>query len=91
MQQIRRANFICTVWNNATNFNPDVYAPHEHGWEIVAGKFSPLWFQGDMVPSTLKPTFSKSPLDKDDEDETISECDSDEGADIMSDSDSDED
>jgi hypothetical protein len=42
------------VWRNATEFNPKILPPSGNGWDLIDGKYSPTWFQGDMAPSKLE-------------------------------------
>ncbi|KAK4013814.1 hypothetical protein OUZ56_026367 [Daphnia magna] len=54
LEQIKRTNAICSVWRNGTVFNPQVILPSGNGWQLVEEKYSPVWFQGDMVPTTIE-------------------------------------
>ncbi len=38
LQQIKRANSICSIWNNATVRNTTAFAPHNNGWSLVDEK-----------------------------------------------------
>lgn len=53
LQQIKRANSICSIWNNATVRNTTAFAPHNNGWSLVDEKYSICWFKVDETPPTL--------------------------------------
>ena len=54
MEQIKRTNSVCSIWRNAIEFNPKIIPPNGNGWNLIGGKYSPTWFEGDMAPSTLE-------------------------------------
>nr|CAD7262235.1 unnamed protein product [Timema shepardi] len=51
LQQFRRANYICTIWNNAHLKNPTIYQPNNNGWVLENDKYHFKWFEGDQLPS----------------------------------------
>ncbi len=54
IEQIKKTNAICSVWLNGTVFNPQVISPNGNGWHLVEEKYSPVWFLGDMVPTSIE-------------------------------------
>ncbi|XP_052744418.1 uncharacterized protein LOC128199343 [Bicyclus anynana] len=51
LQQFLRANYICTIWNNAHLKNPTTYQPENNGWVLKDDKYQFKWFEGDQLPS----------------------------------------
>ncbi|CAK1552503.1 unnamed protein product [Leptosia nina] len=51
LQQFLRANYICTIWNNAHLKNPTTYQPDNNGWVLKDDKCQFKWFEGDQLPS----------------------------------------
>ncbi|KAI9556019.1 hypothetical protein GHT06_018585 [Daphnia sinensis] len=78
LEQIKRANSICSIWNKATASNPIAFAPNNNGWSLVDNKYSICWFQGDCTPSSLDDMLvNESDETSDDEPEYESEVESD--------------
>ena len=73
-QQIRRTNYICFAWNNATNLNPVMPLAEGHGWKQQNGKYTINWFDGDATPRTLDDILEPNQsVDEEQEDEGMSE------------------
>ncbi|GFQ67160.1 uncharacterized protein TNCT_661961, partial [Trichonephila clavata] len=51
LQQFQRANYICTIWNNAHLKTPTTYQPANNGWILENNKYHFKWFEGDQLPS----------------------------------------
>ncbi|GFR17097.1 platelet glycoprotein 4 [Trichonephila clavata] len=51
LQQFLRANYICTIWNNARLKTPTTYQPANNGWILENNKYHFKWFEGDQLPS----------------------------------------
>ncbi|KAK4030915.1 hypothetical protein OUZ56_024301 [Daphnia magna] len=75
-----RTNAICSVWQNGTVFNPQVILPSGNGWQLVEEKYSPVWFQGDMVPTTIEDMILDS-SNEEEKDEDATDVSSDEADD----------
>ncbi|KZS09574.1 Uncharacterized protein APZ42_026172 [Daphnia magna] len=90
MQQIKRANLICSIWNNATKMNPRVFPPNENGWVLENSKYTLNWFEGEMTPPTLQDMVVEEEdlIAEGDDEDLLNECESDVmEEDIMSDED----
>lgn len=64
LQEIKRANCICSSWNSATDLNLQVFPPERNGWKIEKNevgqeRFSFNWFEGDMAPQRLEDVLQK--------------------------------
>ena len=46
-----RANYICTIWNNAHLKNPTSYGPENNGWVLKNEQYHFKWFEGDQLPN----------------------------------------
>ncbi|GFY39603.1 uncharacterized protein TNIN_375451 [Trichonephila inaurata madagascariensis] len=53
LQQFLRANYTCTIWNNAHLKNPATYQPENNGWAFENDKYHFKWFEGDQLPSNV--------------------------------------
>jgi len=51
LQQFLRANYICSIWNNANLKNPTIYQPDNNGWEKENDQYHFKWFEGDQLPN----------------------------------------
>ncbi|GFQ72538.1 uncharacterized protein TNCT_59011 [Trichonephila clavata] len=51
LQQFLRANYICTIWNNAHLKTPTTYQLANNGWILENNKYHFKWFEGDQLPS----------------------------------------
>lgn len=51
LQQFLRANYICTIWNNAHLKNPTSYGPENNGWILENDQYHFKWFEGDQLPN----------------------------------------
>ncbi|CAK1552458.1 unnamed protein product [Leptosia nina] len=54
LQQFLRANYVCTIWNNAHLKNPTTYQPDNNGWVLKDDKYQFKWFEGDQLPSYVR-------------------------------------
>ncbi|KAK4009830.1 hypothetical protein OUZ56_018975 [Daphnia magna] len=54
MQQIMRANCICSVWNNANERMPINFHPEKNGWILRDNKYTPNWYIGELTPPTMQ-------------------------------------
>ena len=54
IQQIQRANYICSLWRHASTPDFGNFSPHRSGW-IMQDDFNGIkWFHGDQYPSDLE-------------------------------------
>lgn len=85
IQQIMRANSICSIWNKADEKMPIMFHPEKNGWILRENKFTPNWFIGEFTPPTLDDMLlSSEEIDSDngehdgssnyDEDSELEEC-----------------
>ncbi|GFV33018.1 uncharacterized protein TNCV_2023861 [Trichonephila clavipes] len=51
LQQFLRANYICTIWNNAHLKHSTTYQLENNGWVLENDKYHFKWFEGDQLPS----------------------------------------
>lgn len=49
-QQFRRANYIASVWNNASAKMINILNPENYGWTLEDDKCHFHWFDGDQLP-----------------------------------------
>lgn len=77
LQQIKRANVICSSWNRADQTRPSTISPDGNGWHIQDEKYTPTWFEGDMSPPTLEEIICEEDATDDDESDYTSETDED--------------
>lgn len=49
-QKIQRTIYVNSMWENATDADCIKFSAHESGWQLIDGKFVPLWFEGDSTP-----------------------------------------
>ncbi|KAI9559499.1 hypothetical protein GHT06_013493 [Daphnia sinensis] len=98
LQQMKRVNCICSVWNNATDLQPNIFPPEQNGWNFEGEKYSINWFDGPMTPPTLEDILACSgeevgatSLDEEEEEEEEAEESGNECVQDESDSSSDED
>ncbi|CAK1544134.1 unnamed protein product [Leptosia nina] len=54
LQQFLRANYVCTIWNNAHLKNPTTYQPDNTGWVLKDDKYQFKWFKGNQLPSYVR-------------------------------------
>jgi len=89
IQQIRRAHYLCSAWNNATIFTHQDLSPENYGWELEMQhnqqRLRPLWFEGDMCPSELNAKLASSKITENLDEEEEFEYESDEGGGDVSD------
>lgn len=50
-QQFLRANYICSIWNNAHLKIPTAYEPVNYGWILEKNQYYFKWFEGDQLPN----------------------------------------
>lgn len=50
LQQFLRANYICTIWNNAHLKNPTSYGLENNGWVLENNQYHFKWFEEDQIP-----------------------------------------
>ena len=53
MQKIKRTNYVCNIWLNATLPDPPECSPIELGWKLEDGKYVLHWFDGNHLPATI--------------------------------------
>jgi hypothetical protein len=80
LEQIKRKNAICSVWRNGTVFNPQVILTSGNGWQLVEEKHCPVWFQGEMDPTTIEDMILDS-SNEEEKDEDATDVSSDEADD----------
>lgn len=51
LQQLRRANYIASIWSNAHMKHPSILSPENNGWVLKDGEYNFNWFDGDQLPS----------------------------------------
>lgn len=51
LQQFLRANYICSIWNNAHLKTPTSYDPVNNGWILENDRYHFKWFEGDQLPN----------------------------------------
>lgn len=54
LQQIKRAQYISHLWNNATLSDPIQIEPENSGWILIDNKYEFVWFEGPQLPPTVK-------------------------------------
>ncbi|KAI9550803.1 hypothetical protein GHT06_005073 [Daphnia sinensis] len=75
MQQIMRANCICSIWNHANEKKPSIFNPEKNGWILRDNKFTPNWFIGELTPPTLQDMLApEEVIDSEDDEDTTSHC-----------------
>ena len=66
LQQIYRANCLCSVWNHAYSFQSKMFLPDGNGWEKIQNEsgqhqFILNWFEGDILPKKLDDFLENDP------------------------------
>lgn len=51
LQQMKRTQYICSVWCNAHMQSPTEKSPENYGWTVINGKYEYYWFDGPLSPS----------------------------------------
>lgn len=74
LQEIRRANAICSGWNFATESKPNLFPPEQNGWlketnPTGVEKFILHWFDGAMVPDKLEDVLESNNQNEEDKEE----------------------
>jgi hypothetical protein len=81
VQQVSRANCLCSIWNNAYSFQTTMFPPDQNEWNLNQDEsgdnyFNLNWFHGEMIPKKLEDIQqNESPNDEEGEDEEIQEMD----------------
>ena len=70
-EKIKRTNYICSIWNNATMAHPPVFDAEKCGWKLEDGRYRIKWFEGDMSPASI----SEIAYDEGDQSSSIDEND----------------
>ncbi|RVE52860.1 hypothetical protein evm_002517 [Chilo suppressalis] len=76
-QQFLRANYICTIWNNAHLKKPTTYKPENNGWILQNDQYHFKWFEGDQLPNYVSDslaTVSETGEEEDDVDDDQPTC-----------------
>ena len=81
-QHVRRVNYQVGVWRRAHLPKPNIPNPiPDHGWEMKDDQIQPLWFEGEIMPTSLadilEQELSKENEDISDTDDSTSEIESD--------------
>ena len=84
-EKVKRVNYICNIWCNATLANPPNLLPENCGWVLEDNAFRIKWFEGDTSPTDVEV------ICQDQEDEDAYSNDEDDGSEDESDGDSDDD
>ncbi|KAF9406799.1 hypothetical protein HW555_012938, partial [Spodoptera exigua] len=67
----RRANYIASVWNNASAKMINILNPENYGWTLEDDKYHFHWFDGDQLPDfvsqSLEEELAKKPEENTDE------------------------
>ncbi|KAF9411372.1 hypothetical protein HW555_009819 [Spodoptera exigua] len=70
-QQFRRANYIASVWNNASAKMINILNPENYRWTLEDDKYHFHWFDGDQLPDfvsqSLEEELAKKPEENTDE------------------------
>ena len=53
-EKVKRVNYICNIWCNATLANPPNLLPENCGWVLEDNAFRIKWFEGDMSPTDVE-------------------------------------
>ena len=61
LQQFLRANYICSIWNNAHMKNPTKYDPVNNGWILENNQYHFKWFEGDQLPNDVSESLKTLP------------------------------
>ena len=59
-QQFLRANYIASIWNNATQKEPTILTPENNGWILEDNKYHFHWFDGDQLPGFVSESIQES-------------------------------
>ncbi|KAF9408395.1 hypothetical protein HW555_011898 [Spodoptera exigua] len=69
--KFRRANYIASVWNNASAKMINILNPENYGWTLEDDKYHFHWFDGDQLPDfvsqSLEEELAKKPEENTDE------------------------
>ena len=76
IQQIFRANYICSIWKNASTPSFDEFSPLQLGWILEDDSYAIKWFDGDQYPSDFE-IMAVNKEESNEEDKVISNDDSD--------------
>ena len=76
IQQIFCANYICSIWKNASTPSFDKFSPLQSGWILEDDSYAIKWFDGDKYPSDFE-IIAVNNEESDEDDEVISNDDSD--------------
>lgn len=60
-QQFLRANYICSIWNNAHLQKPTAYKPVNNGWILENDDYYFKWFEGDQLPNYVSESLKTVP------------------------------
>ncbi|XP_054737911.1 uncharacterized protein LOC129244318 [Anastrepha obliqua] len=71
LQHFLRANYICTIWNNAHLRKPTSHKPENNGWVLENDQYHFKWFEGDQLPTYVSDSLQT--LSEADEDDDIHE------------------
>ena len=82
VKHVRRVNYQVGVWQQAHLPEPNIPNPiPDHGWEMKDDRIQPLWFEGEVMPTSLvdilEQELSKENEDISDTDDSTSETESD--------------
>ena len=54
LQKIKRTNLVMSIWKYAhLSTPPTILDPERNGWTLIANKYCPKWFDGEMSPSDI--------------------------------------
>ena len=54
LQKIKRTNLVMSIWKYAhLSTPPTILDPERNGWTLIANKYYPKWFDGEMSPSDI--------------------------------------
>ena len=57
IEQIKRSNYLCSVWNYAFSSTSEMFEPNGNGWKLILDCGQQLktnWFDGEMMPKNLE-------------------------------------
>ena len=52
---MKRACFVASMWATADQSHIDQHPTEENGWQLVDGRYKPIWFEGQLLPGRLIP------------------------------------
>ena len=53
LQQLKRANYVASMWKQASQPNPCTDSPVGHGWTLDGSTYRIHWYDGDQLPTDI--------------------------------------